>query len=368
MNKEIQEPLVSICIPVYNGGSLIHRALESCIRQSYRNIEVVVMDNASTDDTAAVAKAYAARDARIRYVRNPETIRIMPNFYRSFEEARGEYVQHCGHDDWLSRTCIEEAVARFRENPGAGAVMHRIVALNYDGRDFTLAYDNRYPEGRHTKDYILKHIYDGIWGGLSFFSLMRRADVLATKPFLEETYRHPTYGKLYKDAQATDWTVFLKIMSGYDYFVFTNSGPFVKLDHPKNEGKFFGFETRDPSKIFSWYDMTLRCVEFAYARLYPEHLGRARAHMGADVLATLAVQWFRSGCSPAAVSKPVRAELGAFFAAHSVGERMWSALLFPPRLLARTARFLWRPRALTLPSETPDWFMDDSFHFAFERT
>lgn len=367
METKEKDPLVSVCIPVYNGGTLIHRALESCIHQSYRNIEVVVMDNASTDTTAEVVKAYAARDPRIRYFRNPETIRIMPNFYRSFEEARGEYVQHCGHDDWLSRTCIEEAVARFNEDPSAGVVMHRIVALNYDGKDFTLAYDNQYPEGRHTKDYILKHIYDGIWGGLSFFSLMRRADVLATKPFLEETYVLPKYGKLFKDAQATDWTVFLGVMSRYDHFVFTNRGPFVKLDHPKNEGKFFGFEAKDPSKIFSWYDMTLRCVEFAYSRFYPGYIARARVFMGADVLTTLVVSWLRSRCSMASFSPSVRAELRAFFANHTAWQRSHSWLLFIPRLVVRLLHFVVKPRSLSVPHEATDWFMDPTFHFIFER-
>ena len=72
--SEGQKPFVSIGLPVYNGGDYLEEALESIAAQTYRNYEVVISDNASTDRTADICESYAARDPRIRYVRNPVNI------------------------------------------------------------------------------------------------------------------------------------------------------------------------------------------------------------------------------------------------------------------------------------------------------
>ena len=59
-------PLVSIIIPAYNTAPYIHRALESSLRQTYQNIEAIVVNDGSTDETLKVAQDYAARDERVR--------------------------------------------------------------------------------------------------------------------------------------------------------------------------------------------------------------------------------------------------------------------------------------------------------------
>ena len=63
-----EKPLVSICIPVFNGQRFLCQALESLLAQDYENIEVVVLDNISTDDTREICLSYANRDARLRYI------------------------------------------------------------------------------------------------------------------------------------------------------------------------------------------------------------------------------------------------------------------------------------------------------------
>ncbi len=64
-------PVLSVGLPVYNGAKWIEDALESMLEQSFRDFELIISDNASTDDTEAICRSVAAADARVRYHRNP---------------------------------------------------------------------------------------------------------------------------------------------------------------------------------------------------------------------------------------------------------------------------------------------------------
>ena len=84
-------PRVSVGIPVYNGERYLAEAIESALAQTYTDLEVVIADNASTDATPQICETFAARDERVRYVRNPENLGASANYRRVFELARGEY-------------------------------------------------------------------------------------------------------------------------------------------------------------------------------------------------------------------------------------------------------------------------------------
>jgi glycosyltransferase involved in cell wall biosynthesis len=74
---------------VYNGGQYLAEALASAVAQTYAPLEIVIYDNASTDNTEAVVRRFA--DPRIRYLRNPTNIGVIPNFRRVLGEACGTY-------------------------------------------------------------------------------------------------------------------------------------------------------------------------------------------------------------------------------------------------------------------------------------
>jgi len=103
------DPLVSICIPTYNRADMIGMAVESALNQSYRNIEVIVVDNASSDSTDDVISCY--KDERLRYEKNPENLGLFGNFNRCIELARGRYIHILHSDDYIdpefTRTCIQ---------------------------------------------------------------------------------------------------------------------------------------------------------------------------------------------------------------------------------------------------------------------
>ena len=105
-------------MPVYNGERYLAEAIASICGQSYRDFELVICDNASTDGTAEICRRYAAADARVRYYRNETNIGAHPNFNRSFALTRGKYFKWAPHDDVLDRDFLKECVAALEADPG----------------------------------------------------------------------------------------------------------------------------------------------------------------------------------------------------------------------------------------------------------
>jgi glycosyltransferase involved in cell wall biosynthesis len=105
------EPLVSIGLPVRNGEQTVGRAIRTVLDQDYTHLELVISDNASDDGTEEICRELARSDTRIRYIRQPENIGLIPNFYAVLHRGRGTYFKWMGHDDWLApafvRRCVE---------------------------------------------------------------------------------------------------------------------------------------------------------------------------------------------------------------------------------------------------------------------
>jgi glycosyltransferase involved in cell wall biosynthesis len=104
-------PRLSIGVPVYNGGSLLSEMLKSLVTQTFTDFEIVISDNASTDDTSDIARGFADKDGRVRYYRNETNIGAGPNFNRVFELANSPvYFKWAAHDDLYKPTFLERCV------------------------------------------------------------------------------------------------------------------------------------------------------------------------------------------------------------------------------------------------------------------
>ncbi len=93
------EPIVSVGIAVYNGEDELPGLLESLVTQSYRNLEIIICDNASTDHTREVCDRFSSHDGRIRYIRNDVNIGAVGNFNKVVSEASGQYFMWAAADD-----------------------------------------------------------------------------------------------------------------------------------------------------------------------------------------------------------------------------------------------------------------------------
>lgn len=92
-------PKVSIGMPVFNGGRLVRRALDSLLRQDFADFELIISDNDSTDGTSDICADYAKSDSRIRYIRHPSNIGAAANFRFVLEKSRALYFMWAAHDD-----------------------------------------------------------------------------------------------------------------------------------------------------------------------------------------------------------------------------------------------------------------------------
>jgi glycosyltransferase involved in cell wall biosynthesis len=112
--------LVSIVLPCYRGDRFLRDAIESCRRQTYRLIEVIVVDDASPDSSAEIAAAYAALDKRIRLVRRIGNGGVSRAFNSGFSVARGTYFTRLAQDDVFCDDAIEVMVNYLEANPHLG--------------------------------------------------------------------------------------------------------------------------------------------------------------------------------------------------------------------------------------------------------
>ncbi len=105
----LSQPLVSVCIPVYNGAKYINETLDCVLGQTYKNIELIISDNCSTDNTLELIRAYA--DPRVKIFSNEKNMGIKYNYLKVFTYATGKYLSFMGADDGMELTTIEKGVA-----------------------------------------------------------------------------------------------------------------------------------------------------------------------------------------------------------------------------------------------------------------
>jgi glycosyltransferase involved in cell wall biosynthesis len=129
--NRVRKPIVSVVMPVYNGGKFIRGALDSLLEQSFTNFELIILDNASTDGTAAICKEYTARDPRIEYVRQESNIGAVANFQYGLNFAKGEYFMWAAYDDRWDKKFIEKLINIHHYDPECGLAFCDFESLNF---------------------------------------------------------------------------------------------------------------------------------------------------------------------------------------------------------------------------------------------
>jgi glycosyltransferase involved in cell wall biosynthesis len=126
-------PQVAIGLPVYNGEAFLCAALDSFLAQTYSDFEMVICDNASTDRTEEIARAYVARDSRFRYHRNDHNIGLGPNHNRVFELTRAPYFKWAAADDICRPDYVEKCVGVLESDPGVVLVYPKTQFMDRSG-------------------------------------------------------------------------------------------------------------------------------------------------------------------------------------------------------------------------------------------
>lgn len=182
----LHKPLVSIGLPVYNGGNFIADTAASLLAQDYPNFELLISDNASTDETPQICRKIAEQDQRVRYFRNEENLGMFQNFNNLFYLSGGEYFMWSGAHDLWDSNFISACVAEFLKNPDlvlCSGLYHEIDAHGRFVKEIPVYMDTRYlnPGERLRKVMGEPGCFFGVYG-------LMRADALKKTGLFRHKY------------------------------------------------------------------------------------------------------------------------------------------------------------------------------------
>lgn len=190
-NTAIQEdrngnqPLVSLGLPVFNGENYVSEAIESVLEQTYRNFELIIIDNASEDRTLEICQEFVARDKRIHLVQNPRNRGAIYSFNKTFTLSKGKYFKWVAHDDVIRPEFLEKCVARLEAKPSASMCFTKLRIMDSAGNirtdfdDFMERADSPLPHERFKavirQDYWCYDIF-----GLIRSDVLKETDLFET--------------------------------------------------------------------------------------------------------------------------------------------------------------------------------------------
>lgn len=140
---KLNMPLVSVLMPAFNCARYIETAIDSILNQTYRNIELLVVDDASTDDTADIVENY--KDSRVKLRRNSQNGGYLSTVNKLFEWAEGDYITFQDADDWSSPDRVSLQLSFLQENSEVKLCGTNCVKVFEGGRSVKVSYprDNK---------------------------------------------------------------------------------------------------------------------------------------------------------------------------------------------------------------------------------
>lgn len=182
---ETNSPKVSICIPIFNGADYIRQAIHSVLEQDYQDYEIIVVDNASTDQTVEILEAMLLRGGdRIHVYKNDQNIGLAGNLNKCLEYARGEYIKFLCVDDLLLPGCLGKMVAGLDTYPTVTVVCGGRLAVNKTGE--SLGFRRYAPRTEVVSGYkvISRSLFVGNLIGEPTAVMFRKRDLVS--PFRED--------------------------------------------------------------------------------------------------------------------------------------------------------------------------------------
>ena len=190
-------PKVSIGLPVFNGENTLEQTIDSLLKQSIVDFELIISDNYSTDATGEICRSFAAVDRRVRYIRQKSNIGMYANLSFVLKQARGEYFMWSACDDLRSHDFLEHNLAFLEENPSYVASTSPNGMETIDGSDPKMSVFSL--EG--SVEQRFKGFLDNCWKSHGIFYALVRTCVLKECNIVGKTFL------------GTDWAVDLYVAS-----------------------------------------------------------------------------------------------------------------------------------------------------------
>ncbi len=206
IQEDVKEPLVSICLPTYNYAHYLPQAISSCLKQSYEHIELIVVDDASTDDSRQVVESFT--DPRVRFFENTVRLGLAGNWNKTLSFARGQVIRFLFADDYLAEHAIDRVVEVIRSHENVNLIFSAASIIDAQGIQTRIhqPYSNeRYLAGQ---DELKRCLARGNYIGAP-------SSVAVRTSALKESGKFDERLKLYADQE-----MWLRILAGGDaYFI-----------------------------------------------------------------------------------------------------------------------------------------------------
>lgn len=206
MSKGYVADLASVIVCVYNLEPYLRACLDSIVNQTYQNLEIIVVDNESTDGSGAICDEYAQRDKRIKVIHRSHGCTAAYTRNTGLENVQGEYCFHVDGDDWIEPDTIHYCVQKFKQNPNVNILAYGISFWSLNQENATWQRDKfsfKHPEEKLYKD---KEVLDLFVSGallptpwqrayrtyvLQDLRFIEQSDVVEDGPFLLELCQKP---------------------------------------------------------------------------------------------------------------------------------------------------------------------------------
>ncbi|HKM01643.1 MAG TPA: glycosyltransferase [Sedimentibacter sp.] len=125
---------VSIVLPVYNGEKYLRQSIESILQQTCENLELIIVNDCSTDTSLNIAQEYAEKDTRIRILNNEHNLKLPSSLNAGFKMAHGKYLTWTSDDNVYKEKAIEILSGHLDSNPDVGFVYSNYACINEEGK------------------------------------------------------------------------------------------------------------------------------------------------------------------------------------------------------------------------------------------
>ena len=183
------QPLVSVVMPVYNREKLVTRAINSILNQTYRNIELIIVDDGSTDSTPTILNYYKQKDPRIKILTNQLNKGISYSRQRGLDTAMGKYVAIMDSDDWALPERIEKSVAFMKEHPYIDAMCGQVIPFSEEEAMSHYIQNYRFDKSK-AKEYTAFGLDGWYEIDLVFDNLFQNIASLFKRDFVQKNHIH----------------------------------------------------------------------------------------------------------------------------------------------------------------------------------
>lgn len=147
------KPLVSICIPTYNGDKYLVECLESCVHQSFIDYEVIICDDGSSDETISIIEEYVSKFSFIKFTRNDKNLGLVGNWNKCLAISSGEWIKFVFQDDYMTHDCLEKFVNQITDSAQLIVCKRHFILPNNASSDYLNYYTNVVRTLENTTNY-----------------------------------------------------------------------------------------------------------------------------------------------------------------------------------------------------------------------